>query len=419
MALDRLFQQKTNGFSPDINQTKKQGFESQFYTFREFNQLIYTLKQTYPHLLHVEQIGSGSVKGLPIWALKISDNPEQRENEPAVLFTSIHHAKELLGGQLCMYLLQYFLQGYEKDERIKKWVDDNAIWMVPILNPDGYELVMDEDRSPQFWRKNLRDNNGNGKFDPRIDGVDINRNYDFNWDDESDNDPRSWYYRGPYPFSEKETQAIRDLALRERFAIHLDFHSYGEVILYPWDNFTPPPDKNLIIDLATNIAKQVRRNRSIDHYAIRPLNGRLGQSSVWMRGRAGVLSFIVEVGDSHVPKAWQVSNITESCANTAFYVLDRLYYSAIKGVVRNAYNKRPILAEIEFDRYASSVVENPYSDSETGFYFRIAEAGKYKITFSAPGFRSKIVHDVIVDSDKITTLNVELFPIEEMYPSAN
>ena len=119
-----------------------------------------------------------------------------------------------------------------------------------MLNPDGYFLVMDEKKSPQYWRKNMSDNNRNGIFDPDKDGVDINRNYDFNWADEGDSNPKSWYYRGPYPFSEKETRALRDLALREKFVFHLDYHSYGEVILYPWDNFTAPPDLGLVIKLA-------------------------------------------------------------------------------------------------------------------------------------------------------------------------
>jgi hypothetical protein len=64
--------------------------------------------------------------------------------------------------------------------------------------------------------KNLRDNDNNGVFDPQLDGVDLNRNYGYNWgyDDEgSSGYEGSDNYRGPSPFSEPETKAIQYLCI--------------------------------------------------------------------------------------------------------------------------------------------------------------------------------------------------------------
>ena len=71
---------------------------------------------------------------------------------------------------------------------MKKWVDNLEIWFVPVVNPDGYQFVFNN-QSQIIWRKNLRDNNNDGKFSPEIDGVDLNRNYDYHWAIEGDRFP--------------------------------------------------------------------------------------------------------------------------------------------------------------------------------------------------------------------------------------
>lgn len=421
ISWEQFFKLQKEGLDPalQLEVDRNKLIDPQYHTFSEITELINSYKHQFPDIVHVEKIGEGTEKHLPIWGIKISDNPHRDETEPAVLFTSIHHAKELLGAEVCLYLLKDLCQNYYDNSRVKHWIDEAEIWIVPVLNPDGYHLVMDSENSLQFWRKNLRDNNANGIFDPEKDGVDLSRNYDYNWDGDSDSDPRSWYYRGSFPFSEKETQAIRDLTLRERFVFHLDFHSYGEVVLYPWKNFPSPPDEELVVELANEIAKRISRTTQLDHYSIKPLNGKLGQSAIWMHGRAGVLSYIIEVGDSHFPNGRYISQIVSQNAKAAFYVLDRLFKSAIKGVIRNAYNKVPISAELEITRYASPLISNPVSDASSGYFYRVVQPGIYSIKFSAPGFRTKVVHSIKIESDKITTLNVELYPIKDILPTEN
>lgn len=393
--------------------------DAQFHTFKEITQLVDSYANQYPNIVKLEKIGAGSKEQLPIWAMKISDNPMLDEKEPAVLFTGVHHGKEILGAEVCLYLIEYLCQHYEQEARVKDWIDETEIWIVPVVNPDAHFMIMDMQNPIHFWRKNLRDNNFNGIFEPEKDGVDLNRNYDFNWDDNDNSDPQSWHYRGPYPFSENETRTIRDLTFREKFIFNLDFHSYGEVILYPWDNFEPPPDQELIIELAGEIAKQISKRAELGHYSVRPLDGRLGQCSVWMYGKASVLSYIVEVGDSHFPDGRDIPNIVEQNAKAAFFILDRLFNSAIKGVVRNVYNKLPISAEIEITEYASPIISNPVSDRDSGFYYRIVQPGIYTVKFSAPGFRTKIIHSVEAVSDKVTSLDVELYPVEDTLPAEN
>lgn len=419
--MKQFFELQQQGFDPqlEVEIDKDELIDQQYHTFAEVNEIIEYYKKSFPEIVHVEKIGEGSVKKLPIWAIKISDNPRDHESEPSVLFTGIHHAKELLGAEVCLYLLKYFCQNYYSDRKVKFWVDNTEIWIVPVINPDGYYLVMDTNNAPNFWRKNLTDNNLNGRFDSEKDGVDLNRNYDYNWIAEGDSDPRSWYYRGPYPFSEKEIQAIKNLTFREKFVFHLDYHSYGEIILYPWDNFKAPPDIDLIIDIAKEMAKRVTKKAQLVHYSIGPLNGRLGQSSVWMRGKASVLSYTVEVGDSHFPKGRYLPEIISQNANAAFYILDRLSFSLVEGIVRNAYSKVPVSAELEVFELNSPVVVNPVSDPMTGYYCKVLLPGLYTLKFSSPGFRTKMIHSVKINADKKNFLNVDLYPIDDMLQTEN
>lgn len=76
-------------------------------------------------------------QGRPIWGLKISDNPEQDESEPAVLFNGSHHASELLSVEYPLDAAAQLLEGYGRDRQVTRWVDDMEIWVVPMVNPDG------------------------------------------------------------------------------------------------------------------------------------------------------------------------------------------------------------------------------------------------------------------------------------------
>ena len=94
-------------------------------------------------------------------------------------------------------LLDLFVTSYGTDERITDIVDDTELWFVPVANPDGYDFTFEEGQ--RLWRKNLRDNNGDGDITAG-DGVDLNRNFPTRWgyDNEgSSPNPASETYRGP------------------------------------------------------------------------------------------------------------------------------------------------------------------------------------------------------------------------------
>jgi hypothetical protein len=187
---------------------------------------------THPSIARLDTIGT-TVESRPIVAMKISDNVAVDEDEPEVLLVGCHHARELMSVELPLYVMRRLLDGYGVDPILTDVVDGRETWIVPILNADGHVYVQGHSggQPSSWWRKNRRDN-GDGTV-----GVDLNRNYGYNWgydDFGSSPLPSSETYRGPGAFSEPESDAVRALSAARNFRLAVSFHSYGELVLFPW-----------------------------------------------------------------------------------------------------------------------------------------------------------------------------------------
>ncbi|HKK21191.1 MAG TPA: M14 family metallopeptidase, partial [candidate division Zixibacteria bacterium] len=212
-----------------------------------------TLSEIYAHVdsviaLHrsimTNRISIGStIEGRDLWAFKISDNPQTEENEPEVLYTAAIHAREVITPLILLNFVDSLVTNYGSSPEITDLVNNRQLWFVIPVNPDGYyHNQVTNPGGGGMWRKNRR-NNGGGTY-----GVDLNRNYGYEWgydDDGSSPTTSSETYRGTEPFSEPESQAMRDFISAHNFVITLYFHSYSNLILWPWGYeqiYTPDDD---------------------------------------------------------------------------------------------------------------------------------------------------------------------------------
>jgi hypothetical protein len=234
---------KTMGFSIrmliDDLDAYEQGLRQQDYFdhFHSYDQMVQEMEQVssdYPEIAKVIDIGDSwektqKIADRDLWAIKISDHVDAEEpDEAEVLFMGCHHAREIITPEIILHFMNYLVDQYGLDPEVTFLVDNRQLWLIPMVNPDGHQYVFDENI---WWRKNRR-NNGDGSY-----GVDLNRNYGYGWGyDNIGSSPSSWgeTYRGQAPFSEPETQAIRDLVEAHTFIISLSYHSYGNVFLFPW-----------------------------------------------------------------------------------------------------------------------------------------------------------------------------------------
>ncbi|MFE6254600.1 M14 family zinc carboxypeptidase [Agromyces sp. NPDC057865] len=185
--------------------------------------------------------------GKDIGAVRVTGNIDKQKKDgkrPTVVYVAAQHAREWITPEMVRRLLDYYLSGYGTDPRITKIIDTTELWFVPVANPDGYDFTFEDGN--RLWRKNLRDNNGDGQI-TGADGVDLNRNSATRWgyDNEgSSPNPASDTYRGPSPGSEPETQALDQLFAKVTPEFMINYHSAAELLLYGigWQVATPSPD---------------------------------------------------------------------------------------------------------------------------------------------------------------------------------
>lgn len=208
-----------------------------YYTLEELTDQLRRMHERFPELAS-EPISIGkSVEGRDILAVRISARPSSGEL-PEILFTGMHHAREPISMMSLVYTMWSLLEESSDDAEVASLLGSRALWFVPLVNPDGYAYNVEY--FPQgggLWRKN-RGGVGN-------EGVDLNRNYGASptWltpPEGGNDDPLSGSFRGPVPFSEPETRAIRDFILSHDFRIALNFHSYSNVLIYKHSG--PIPD---------------------------------------------------------------------------------------------------------------------------------------------------------------------------------
>ncbi len=229
------------------------------------------LARRYDRITELVTIGR-TLNGLPIYAMRVTRNADNTPDgrRPAVLYSSVQHAREWLAGETGRRTLRLFVDNYGRNgaargtdgqpvegvtaREITQLVNTRELWFIPIANPDGYDFTFDPEN--RLWRKNLRDNNGDGEI-TGVDGVDLNRNFPTRWryDDEGSNTEfSSETYRGTGPASEPETRAFNSLVNRVHFTSNKNDHTHGRLLLWPpgWQVDTHFADEPVFEALAGN-----------------------------------------------------------------------------------------------------------------------------------------------------------------------
>lgn len=288
-----------------------------YLTYMEILENLDKMKEQYPNLI-TERIAIDPFKthqGRSLYYLVISNSPEAVDTEkPQILYNALHHAREPNSISQLLFYMWYLLENYETDAEVTFLVDNTTMFFLPIINPDGY--VYNERTNPSgggFWRKN-RYPNANGDTV----GVDLNRNYAYNWNYDnfgSSNDQSSQTYRGPSAFSEPETQAVRKLCIENNFRITLNYHTYGNYLIHPWgyDNLTTDEDrlfKSLGRVMTADNDFQIGTTSETLNYLIN------GGSDDWMYGeqleKNKSYSMLPEVGPSFWPSSSDIDQLNKS-----------------------------------------------------------------------------------------------------------
>lgn len=256
-------------------------------------------QQSAPDLVELSSAGPSweTTQGLAdrqLWTARLT-NPAVPGPKPKFFLVGNHHARELITPELVLRFGRWLIDHYGVDGDATWILDHTEVWLMPTANPDGHvkaEQNLD-------WRKNTNTSNGSCAWStpPDSAGIDLNRNYSYAWGGASSSgDACSLLYRGPEPFSEPETQAVRDLVSRERFDLLISLHSYGDLIIYPWNysHVVPTPDEPAFRTLAARLS---RWNGYATGQAGEVLYNFGGDTTDWAYATHGILGLTFEIGD--------------------------------------------------------------------------------------------------------------------------
>ena len=319
-----------------------------YYTLDEVYQKLDEMFTEYPSLITAKDSIGNTTENRPIYSVRISDNPNVDEDEPEVLYTALHHAREPESMMQMIYFMFYLLENYGTDDEVTYLVDNREFYFIPVVNPDGYKY--NEETHPYgggMWRKNKRDNNDDAVFNEDADGVDLNRNYGYEWaydNSGSSATPTSATYRGTEAFSEPETEAVRQFCITHDFKLALNYHTYGNLLITPWGYIPEETEDSLFFrDIASDMTQYNNYTWGFSSEIIYAVNG---DSDDWFYGEQSkknkIFAMTPEVGGVFWPREDRIIPLAEEnvypnlylawvaggFVNTSNIQLDQEYYSA-------------------------------------------------------------------------------------------
>lgn len=250
----------------------------------DVNKLLYYYGEKYPSFVTVEK-ARDSYMGNEILYLKIG------KGDKSVFINASHHGKEYMTTLLAMNQIDYLVNKYQYDKELQELLNNVSIIFIPMVNPDGINIARGYTINPlnviTLGRSSSMNRYMGWKANGR--GVDLNRNYPMRWDYILDDPgkPANKNYKGEEPFSEVETQIVRDLCQKYDFELSIAYHSAGEVIF--WYAYQDEEQEKRDLEIAKDMSK-------ITGYKIDMTRHTAGGMKDWFVQEYGKPGFTIEIG---------------------------------------------------------------------------------------------------------------------------
>lgn len=340
-------------------------------TYEQIISLMNSLVSAYPDIC-MKKVYGESVDGRELSALKISDNVNENEPEPEILFDGGIHGDELGGPENVIRFAEYLCEEYGRNTEVSELIDSREIWLYCMVNPDGHVYLS-------------RANSNN---------VDLNRNWGYMWNGECNTS------KG---FSQPETKAIRNCLLDNQFSIQVTNHSGIEAIFLPWCyTSTSAPE----YDLQESLSNIYLASSGYGYFEICQSNHdypTTGETVDYSYGVMGTAALTMELSTNKQPYD-PVAIYNKN--RDAMLEMVNASGNGIEGFVTDAVTGDPVAARLYFDNSYPS-----YSDSELGDYHKYLGSGNYSIVVEANGYKTKTVNTVSISHNIRSVINdIELEP---------
>lgn len=346
--------------------------------------------EIYPDICRLYSLGQ-SVEGRELWAMIISDYPDDEEDEPEFKYVSTMHGNEPLGTEMCLYFIDLLLNEYGTDKRITNLVDSTDIWIVPLINPDGLELGT---------RYNAE-------------GFDLNRNFPVTTDSSKNIFEGGSLYDAE---CQPEIQHIVKWAAENSFVLSANLHTGGLYVRYPYDDNgrggadSPTPDDQLFEEISRCYSMWNLPMWNSTRYPQGIVNGAYdypvnGGTIDWHYRYVSCNEVAIELSNIKRPSASQIPIFWLDNKESMLSFLEAVHIG-VRGVVTDLASGKPLWAEVWVGDNSHPV----FTDPDVGDYHRMLLPGTYELTFSAPGYESRSIKNVTVTDGSAIRLDVKLVP---------
>ncbi|XP_076629152.1 carboxypeptidase D svr [Colletes latitarsis] len=398
----------SNGLAIKSEGKLVEDFITPHYThYEELKQLYGSLVEKYPNLAKVFSIGK-SVEGRDLLVLEISENVKERKlGEPMVKYVANMHGDEAVGRELLVYLSQYLLHNYGKDKRITKLVNNTDIFLMPSMNPDGFE------KSEEGKCESKKDFSGR----ENANHIDLNRDFPDQFDRRS-----SQLQKGSNILDgrQNETIAMMTWIATEPFVLSGNLHGGAVVASYPYDSGisrsccleSKSPDNELFKYLAHTYADNHPQMRAGNTCPLDTFEGGVTNGAFWYEVIGGMQDFnyvrsnafeiTFELSCCKYPNASTMPEYWMLNKESLIKYLEQAHIG-VKGLVKDTYDQPIEAATIVVDG-----IDHNISTTHRGEYWRLLLPGKYFIRAEAWGYQPSEPINVTVEPGQPTIVNFTL-----------
>ena len=352
-----------------------------------------------PDICRLYTLGQ-SVEGRELWAMLITDNPNDEEDEPEFKYVSTMHGDEPVGTETCLYFIDLLLTEYGTDERITNLIDDTAIWIVPLMNPDGLE-------------RNTRAN---------ANGIDLNRSFPLLTDSSL-----NIFDGGPFldDGRQPETVAIMQWSAAESFTLAANFHTGSLLVCYPYGYNeqmsavdTPTPDDLLYEEISRRYSMHNPPMWNSSQYTDGIINSALwypviGEMADWNYRYVSCNEVTIELSRSFRPSASQIPALWNDNSESMLSFLEAVHIG-VRGIITDRASGAPLWAQVLVKGNSHPV----FTDPNMGDYHRMLLPGIYDLAYDAYGYMPRLLKNVSVIDGLAVRVDVELIP-EQASPDFN
>ncbi len=352
-----------------------------------------------PDICRLYTLGQ-SVQGRELWAMLITDNPDDEEDEPEFKYVSTMHGNEPLGTEMCLYFIDLLLTEYGTNERITNLVDSTAIWIVPLMNPDGLE-------------RNTRAN---------ANGYDLNRSFPLLTDSSLNiftGEPLDAETRQP------EVRHIMNWTVENSFVLSANFHTGALLVCYPYGYNeqmsavdTPTPDDLLYEEISRRYSMHNPPMWNSSQYTDGIINSALwypviGEMADWNYRYVNCNEVTIELSSNFRPSASRIPSLWNDNSESMLSFLEAVHIG-VRGLITDRASGAPLWAEVWVKGNSHPV----FTDPNMGDYHRMLLPGTYNLAYHAYGYMPRFVKNVSVIDGHAVRIDVELIP-EQASPDFN